>query len=205
MSTRLYNGVVMWERIKYKGYHHVQKLWAFCKARAISELSLTPLRRTLTESRHELILGHSPQTLIGRIVGKLYPRNPKHIRNKLLCDKNRNTSDTSNKMRYRVVNFMHVGVELLNQHEKTSDGLITKRLSFPTVNDSGKVGVSKMTQNDLAFRMNASSRKVFHKCLMGIIITETERERCMIRRGRCIGMKRILGWSGFTFRCYRHN
>ena len=54
-------------------------------------------------------------------------------------------------MRYRVVNFMHVGVELLNQHEKTSDGLITKRLSFPTVNDSGKVSVSKMTQDDSAF------------------------------------------------------
>ena len=46
---------------------------------------------------------------------------------------------------------MHVGVKLLNQHERTSDGLIIKRLPFPTVNDSGKVGVSKMTPNDLAF------------------------------------------------------
>ena len=118
------------------------------------------------------------------IVGKLYPRNPKHIRNKLRCDKNRNTSDTSKKMRYGAVNPVHVGVELLNQHERTSDGLVTKRPPFPTVNDSGKVGVSKMTQDDLIFRMNASSRKVFHKCLMGIIITEMERERCIIRRGR---------------------
>ena len=205
MSTGLHNGVVVRERIKYKGYHHVQKLWAFCKDRAISELSLTPLRRTLTESRHELILGHSPQTLTGRIVRKLYPRNPKHIRNKLLCDKNRNTSDTSNKMRYRVVNFMHVGVELLNQHEKTSDGLITKRLSFPTVNDSGKVSVSKMTQDDSAFRMNASLRKVFSNFFMGIIITETEREGCIIRRGRSIWIKRIPGRSGFTLRCHKHN
>ena len=89
--------------------------------------------------------------LTGRIVGKLYPRNPKHIRNKLRCDKNRNTSDTSNKMRYEAVNPMHVGVELLNQHERTSDGLITKRLPFLTVNDSRKVGVSKMTQDDSAF------------------------------------------------------
>ena len=48
-------------------------------------------------------------------------------------------------MRYEVVNAVHVGVELLNQHERTSDSLITKRLSFPTVNDSGKVDVSKMT------------------------------------------------------------
>ena len=177
MSTRLHNGVVVRERIEYKGHYYVQKPRAFCKARLVSELALTPLRRTLTESRHKLILKHSPQTLIGRIVGKLYPRNPKHIRNKLRCDRNRNTSDTSNKMRYRMANLVHVGVDLLNQHERTSDGLDTKRLPFPTVNDSGKIGVSKMTQNDSAFRMNASSGKVFCKCLVGIIIMETERER----------------------------
>ena len=94
------------------------------------------------------MLRHSPQTLTGRIVGKVYPRNLKHIRNKLRCDRNRNTSDSSNKMRYGDVNPMHVGVELLNQHERTSDGLVTKRLPFLTVNDSGKVGVSKMIQDD---------------------------------------------------------
>ena len=105
----------------------------------------------LTESGHELILGHSPQTLTGRIVRKLYPRNAKHIRNKLQCDRNRNTSDLSNKMRYGVINPVHVRVELLNQHERTSEGLVTKRLPFPTVNDSGKVGVYKMTQDDSAF------------------------------------------------------
>ena len=48
-------------------------------------------------------------------------------------------------MKYRAINLVHVGVELLNQHERTSDGLVTKRLPFPIVNDSGKVGVSKMT------------------------------------------------------------
>ena len=89
--------------------------------------------------------------LTGRIVGKLYPRNPKHICNKLRCNRNRNTSGPSNKMRYGAVNLVHVGVELLNQHERTSDKLVTKRLPFLTVNDSGKVGVSKMTQNDSAF------------------------------------------------------
>ena len=108
-------------------------------------------------------------------------------------------------MRYRAVNPVHVGVELLIQHERTRDELVTKRLPFPTVNDSGKVGVSKMTQDDLTFRMNASSGKVFRKCLVGIIITETEREKCIIRRGRGTGMKRIPGWSGFTLRCHRHN
>ena len=145
----------MRERIDYKGHHHVQKPRAFCKAGAVSELVLTLFRRTLTKSGHELILGHSPQTLTGRIVGKLYPRNPKHIRNKLRCDRNRNTSNTSNKMRYGTVNPVHVGVELLNQHERTSDRLVTKRLPFSTVNDSGKVGVNKMTQDDSAFQMNA--------------------------------------------------
>ena len=74
-----------------------------------------------------------------------------HICNKLRCDRNRNTSDLSNKMRYGAVNPKHVGVELLNQYERTSDGLIIKRLPFPTVNDNGKVGVSKMTQDDSAF------------------------------------------------------
>ena len=204
MSTRLRNGVVVWERIWYKGHYHVQKPRTFCKGLAISELALTPHRSTLTESRHELILGHSPQTLIRRIVGKLYSRNPKHIYNKLRCDRNRNTSDPSNKMRYGAVNLVHVRVELLNQHKRTNDRLVTKRLPFLTVNDSGKVGVSKMTQNDSAFRMNASSGKVFRKCLMGIIVMETEREGCMIRRGRGTGMKRIPGRSGFMLRCHRH-
>ena len=89
--------------------------------------------------------------ILRRIVGILYPRNPKHIRNQLRCDKNRNSSDLSNKMRYGAVNPVHVGVELLNQHERTSDGLVIKRLPFLTVNDSGKVGVSKITQDDSAF------------------------------------------------------
>ena len=119
-----------------------------CKAQVVSELALTPLWRTLTESGHELILGHSLQTLIGRIVGKLYPRNPKHIRNKMWCDRNGNTLDMSNKMRYGVVNPVHVGVELQNQHEGTSDGLITKRLPFLNVNDSGKVGVKKNDRSE---------------------------------------------------------
>ena len=193
------------KRAREKGHYQVQKSRTFCKGRAVSELALTLHRRTLTESGHELILGHSPQMLTRRIVRKLYPRNPKHIRNKLRCDRNRNTLDLSNKMRYGAVNPVHVGVELLNHRERTSDELVTKRLPFPTVNDSGKVGVSKMTQDDSAFRMNALSRKVFCKCLVGNIITKMERERCMIRRGRGTGMKRILGWSGFTLRCHRRN
>ena len=111
----------------------------------------------------------------------------------------------SNEMRYGTVNPVLVGVELLNQHKRTSDRLVIKRLPFSTVNDSGMVGVSKMTQNGSAFRMNASSGEVLRKCLVGIIITKPERERCMIRRGRGTGMKRIPGRNGFMLRCHRHN
>ena len=59
-STKLRNGVVVRERIYYKGHYHVQKPRTFWKGRAVSELTLTPHRRTLIESGHELILGHSP-------------------------------------------------------------------------------------------------------------------------------------------------
>ena len=92
--------VIMRERMEYKGHHHVQKPRAFCKGRIVSELALTPLRRALTKSRFKLILGHSLQTFTTRIVRKLYPRNSKHIRNKLRCDRNVHTSNASEEKRY---------------------------------------------------------------------------------------------------------
>ena len=49
---------------------------------------LTPSREALTKGRHKLIPRHSPQTLTTRIVRKFYPRDLKHIRNKLRCDRN---------------------------------------------------------------------------------------------------------------------
>ena len=61
---------------------------------------LTPSSGALTKIRHELIPGHCPQTLIARIVRKLYPRDMKHIRNQLQCDKDVHTSDASEKERY---------------------------------------------------------------------------------------------------------
>ena len=51
-------------------------------------------------SRDKLILGHSPQTLTTRIVRKLYPRDPKHICNKLRCDRNVYTSNASEEEKY---------------------------------------------------------------------------------------------------------
>ena len=87
---------------------------------------LTPNKRALPEGRHELIPGHSPQTLTTRIVRKLYPRDPKHIRNKLRCDRNVRTSNASEEKRYRTINPVHVGVKLLVKHERTGDRDVTQ-------------------------------------------------------------------------------
>ena len=124
-STRLGDGVIMKEKMEYKGHQHVQKPWAFCKGRTVNELALTLFGRTLTKSRFELILGHSPQMLITGIITKLYPRNPKYIRNKLRCDRNSRTSNTSKEERYWTINPMNIGVKLLNKHERTSDWDVT--------------------------------------------------------------------------------
>ena len=99
-NMRLCNGVIIRERIEYKGHHHVQKLRAFCKGQTVTELALTPLGRTLRKSRFEVILRHNPQTLTTKVVKELYPRNPKHIRNKLQCDKNARTSNANEEKRY---------------------------------------------------------------------------------------------------------
>ena len=139
------------------------------------------------------------------IVRKLYPQNLKHIRNQLRCDKNARTLNVSEKGRYWTINPMHVGVELLDKHERTCDWDVTQWLPSPTVNDRGKVSVSKVWQNDLAFRMNALSREVLRKCLKAIIITEPDVKRWRIRRQRSIGTKRVPGWSGFMFKCHKHD
>ena len=191
--------------MEYKGHHHVHKSRTFSKRPTWCKLTLTPIRRALTESSHELILGHSPQMLITRIVRKLYPKDPKHIRNKLQCDRNARTSNASEEKRYWMINPMRVGVKFLDKHKRTNDRDITQWLSFPTVNDNGKVSVGEVRQNDLAFQMNTSSRKVLQECLMSIIITESKKERSRIRRWRSNERKRVPNWSGFTFRCHRHD
>ena len=163
--------------MEYKSHHYVYESRTFSKRPTWCKLTITPIRRMLIESSHELIFGHSSQTLTTRIVRKLYPRNPKHIRNKLQCDRNARTSNPSKEERYWTFNLVHVGVKLLNEHERTSDQDVTQWLPFPTVNDSGKVSVGKVRQNDLAFRINASSWEVLRKCLKWIIITEPNMRR----------------------------
>ena len=186
-----------------KSHHHAHKSRTFSKRSTWCKQTLPPSSRVLTKSRHKLIPGHGPQTFTTRIVRKLYPRDPKYIRNQLRYDRNACTSNVSEKGRYWTMNPMHVGVELLDKHERTYDWDVTQWLPSPTVNDRGKVNVGKVQQNDLAFRMNASSREVLWKCLKGIIITEPDVRRWRINRRRSTGTKRVPGKSGFTFRCHR--
>ena len=143
--------------------------------------------------------------LTTRIVRKLYPRNQKHIRNKLQCDRNARTSNSSKEKRYWTINPVYVGVKLLDKHERTSDWDVTQWFTSPTMNDSEKVSVGEVRQNDLVFRMNASSRKILRECLVGIIITERKRERSRIKRRRGTETKRVSDWSGFMLKCHRHN
>ena len=135
----------------------------------------------------------------------LYPQNMKHIHNKLRCDYNACTSNASRKERYWKIETMHVGVKILDQHGRTSDWDITQWLPSPTVNDSRKVSVSEVRQNDSAFRMNTSSRKVLREVLSGILITELNMRRSRIRRRRCRRTQRVLGRSCLTPRCHRQD
>ena len=111
-----------------KSHHCVHESRTFSKRSIWCKQMLTPSNRTLTKSRHELIPGHSPQTLTTRIVKKLYPRDPKHIRNQLRCDKNTCTPNVNEEERYWTINPVHVGVELLDKYERTSDRDITQWL-----------------------------------------------------------------------------
>jgi len=50
--------------------------------------------------------------------------------------------------------------------------------------------------------MNATSRKVLLKVLMGFIIMEPDMRRSRIRRRRCPEMKRVSGRSRLVLRCH---
>ena len=99
-GMRLCDGVVVRDWIEYKSHHHVNEFRTFSKRPTWCKLTLSPIRRALKESSHELIFGHSLQLLITRIVRKLYPRDPKHICNKLQCDRNAHTLNVSEEKRY---------------------------------------------------------------------------------------------------------
>ena len=99
--TRLCDGVIVRKgMMQNKSHHHVHESRTFSKRSTWCKKTLNPRRRALTKSKHELIPGHSPQMLTTRIVKKLYPRDLKHIRNQLQCDKNARTPNMSEEKRY---------------------------------------------------------------------------------------------------------
>ena len=92
--------MVVREWMQNKSHHHVHESRIFSKRSTWCKKMLTTSSRVLTKSRHEFIPGHSPQMLTTRIVRKLCPRDPKHIRNQLQCDRNACTSNASEEKRY---------------------------------------------------------------------------------------------------------
>ena len=83
-----------------KWHRHVYESKTFSKSLIWCKLTITPIRRTLVESRDHLVFGHNPQTLTSEVVRMLYPQDTKHIRNKLPCHNNARTSNAGRKERY---------------------------------------------------------------------------------------------------------
>ena len=100
LSTRLCDKVIVREWVQNKSHHHVHESRTFSKGLIWCKLKITPIRRVLVESGNHFIIGHSPQTLITRVVKKLDPRDRKHIGYQLQCDNNARTSNASIKERY---------------------------------------------------------------------------------------------------------
>ena len=200
---RLYDRGIVRKWVQNKSHHYVHEFRTFSKGFTWCKLTITSIRRALTENGNHLIFGHSPQTLTSGVVRMLYPWNMKHICNKLRCDNNACTSNASRKERYWRIESMHVEVKLLNQHKWTCDWDVTQWLPTPTMNDIEKVSVGEVCQNDSTFRMNTSSRKVLWEVLSGILIMESNRRRGRIRRwSGGPRMQRVLGWSRLMFWCH---
>ena len=97
---RLCDKVIVREWVQNKSHHHVHESRTFSKGLTWCKLTITPICEMLIEGGNHLVFGHSPQTLTTRVVRMLYPRNMKHIYNKLRCDNNAHTSNASMKERY---------------------------------------------------------------------------------------------------------
>ena len=54
------------------------------------------------------------------------------------------TSNVSDEMMYRIIKSVHIRVKLLYDNEGTNDQDITKGLTTPTIEDSGKVSIRKI-------------------------------------------------------------
>ena len=192
----------MWQRIKDKSHHHVQKSRTFSKGWAIGVLTIIPNRRSLIKQRHKLFFGHGPQTITIGVVKMRYPQDMEHLGYNIWSVHKARTSNASRKLRYWRIKSVHVGVELLNDHGGISDRGTTKWLPTLTVDDSGKCSVREIRQNYLVFQMNASSREVLWEVLKGFLISKLNRRRYRIRGRGCPRKQRVLGQSIFALGCH---
>ena len=87
---------------------------------------IAPIRWTLIKKGYKLIFGHSPQPLTTEIIRMHHPQDMEHLKYNIRSDHNAHTSNASNKERYQIINYMHVGVELLYKHGWISDRDITQ-------------------------------------------------------------------------------
>ena len=98
-------------------------------------VQLTTLyRRSLTKVRDKLVSGHSPKTFTAKVVRMHYPENVQYLGYKIRSNYNTCISECGNKTRYIVIDDVHVGVKLLNEHDRTPLGFPTEGLpsSSPT-------------------------------------------------------------------------
>ena len=136
-STRLGNRVIMRWRTQNKSHNHFKKPRAFSKVRPRGELTIIPIRRTLTKSRHKLVFRHGLKTITIRVIRMCYPQDMEHLGYNIWNDYDARTSNVSDKERYWIIKSMHVGVELLDQLGWTGDQDVTQWFPTPTINDSG--------------------------------------------------------------------
>ena len=160
---RLYDRVIVRQRMKNECHHHVKESRTFCKARARGVLMVTPRWRCLIEKRREFVFGHSPQTITTRVVRMCYPQYLQYLGYKIRSNYNSRTFNASAKMRYWSIESEHIGVKLLYDHGGISDQDATQWLPTLTVDDNGKDSIRKVRQNNLAFRMNTSLWEVLWK------------------------------------------
>ena len=132
-----------------------------------------------------------------------YPRYMQYLGNKIQGNYNMCTSNERSKLRYRGIDAMYIGVKLLYNHDQTPQWTFTERSPTSGLNDGGERSVSKVQQNDLAFRMNNTSLKVLREVLSGLLIMKSNVKRGKSRRKRPRTRKKVLSQSRFVlFGCH---
>ena len=132
-----------------------------------------------------------------------YPRYMQYLGNKIQGNYDMCTSNERSKLRYRGIDAMYIGVKLLYNHDQTPQWTFTERSPTSGLNDGGERSVSKVQQNDLAFRMNNTSLKVLREVFLGLLIMKSNVKRGKSRRKRPRTRKKVLSQSRFVlFGCH---